>query len=148
MSRGGPKAVPEGKGPVFQVKPRNADMMVIIEMFLEFKTGFDEIKQGFDGMEERMNRRLNGLQHEMQQSLLAVGAGAREEKTGEREEDAAVNGGDGDTSLTNKGQSHTPDAQEELVFSSNSEQGNLALSKTGSPRRRQTTERKGGELFW
>ena len=50
--------------------------------------------------EERLYGRLEGLQREMRQSHPAAEVGAKREKTGEHEEDAAVNGGDGDTSLT------------------------------------------------
>ena len=48
--------------------------------------------QEYGEMEERLDGRLEGLQHEMQQSRPAVEAGACGEKTGEREGDAVVNG--------------------------------------------------------
>ena len=54
----------------------------------------------------------------MQQSRLAVETGESGEKTGEREGDAAVDRGDGDTSVTQRGQRLISDAQKEL-FSNN-----------------------------
>ena len=48
MPCGGPKAVPEGKGPVPLVKQGIADMTVLLEMLLELKdmnSHFDEMKQ-------------------------------------------------------------------------------------------------------
>ena len=41
--------------------------------------------------QERLDGRLGGLQHKMQQLRPAMEAGAKGEKTGEREEDTAVN---------------------------------------------------------
>ena len=50
MPRGGPKAVPEGKGPVPREEPRIVDMKAIIEMRQESKQDFNS---GFDKMEQQ-----------------------------------------------------------------------------------------------
>jgi len=114
-------------------------MAAIFEKLQEIGRGFENMKERLDEIKKKTEERLEGLQHEMQQSSLAVEAGANGEKTGEREKDAVMNGRDGDTSFTNKGQRLQANAPKELLFSNNQEQGHLALSKTGSPSRRQTT---------
>ena len=59
--------------------------------------GLEELKHVFNSrfeeMDKKLERRLDGMQHEMQQSRLAYEAGAKRERTGERGDHAAVNGG-------------------------------------------------------
>ena len=84
MPHGGKKYVPEGKGPVNQEKPGDD----ILNEFRRMLQGIEhDIYSRCDEMEqpfEKSRERLNGLQHEMQQSSLAVEAGADGERTGQR----------------------------------------------------------------
>ena len=52
---------------------------------------------------KRKNDRLDGLQHEIQQSRLVLEAGANGERTCEREQDADTSWENGDTQNTNRG---------------------------------------------
>lgn len=84
MPHGGKKYVPEGKGPVNQEKPGDD----ILNEFRRMLQGIEhDIYSRCDEMEQpykKSRERLNGLQHEMQQSSLAVEAGANGERTGQR----------------------------------------------------------------
>ena len=80
----------------------------------------------------------------MQQSRPAVEEGACGEKTGERKEDDAVNGGHRDTLSINRGSESPPaSAREEQLFLNNVEQGRLALFKSGTSSHRQTIDSSG-----
>ena len=85
-----------------------------------------------------MDRHLDRLQHEMQQSHPAVEAGASG-KTGEWEGNAAVNWRNGDIQFTNR-RGENSSANEKQLFSNNVERSHLALFDSDSSSRRQTTD--------
>ena len=84
MPRGGQKAVPEGKGPVSQEKPGDNFLNEFRRMLQEFKQDFynncNEMKQQlqeYGEMKERLDGRVEGMLHEMQQLSPAVETGGR-----------------------------------------------------------------------
>ena len=95
MLRGGQKAVTDGKSSVSQEETKMTDLKELMEMIQkineDINSRFDRLYDEMDKFKERAKRskerldgRLEGLEHEMKQSRTAVEAGPKGEKTGER----------------------------------------------------------------
>ena len=143
MSRGR-KTVTEGKGPAPQEEQRTVDKSLLMEMFRELKEDINSRFIEMKDFEESIRERLDGLQQQL--SHLALEKSEEGEKTDEREEDAVVNGGHGDTPFNRGNESPSACAREEPLFSNNKEQGHLVLFKSGTLSRRQIADSRRSEI--